>query len=477
LRVIANHSFLMPDHPGFGAHRTHSSLNSFLSYANQSGVGAAWPGPLHPDAYHGVVGDIVKTLEPHTEADPAAVLIQTVVGFGNLIGHGPHVLTESDEQHTNLAVGIVGKSAKARKGTSLGHAKEFLRQVSPEYVDTCIASGLSSGEGLIHHVRDADRSREPEDPGVDDKRLLVLETEFGSALRVMERAGNTLSPVLRQAWDDGNLRNLSKSCPERATCAHVSVIGHITKDELDGYLPKVSLFDGFANRFLWVCVTRSKCLPEGGNVHDQALVPLIARVKDAVEYAMNRGQIYKDNRARKWWRRVYPRLSEDKPGIVGSVTSRAETQVLRLALIYAMLDKSDDIRVEHLKAAMRVWLYCEASATYIFSQPQALSPLAAQVHAVLQQNPNGLTKTDLHNAFKKNKTAAELNGALSVLEQSAYVRRKILTGTGGRDKEVWTIVDVSLGRQAPSHAMTTGRNDNNEHSPAAQGHPLIASAN
>jgi hypothetical protein len=43
------------------------------------------------------------------------------------------------------------------------------------------------------------------DPGVSDKRLLVYEPEFALVLKQMERQGNTLSAILRQAWESGNL--------------------------------------------------------------------------------------------------------------------------------------------------------------------------------------------------------------------------------------------------------------------------------
>ncbi|MBI4512277.1 MAG: hypothetical protein HY698_21770 [Deltaproteobacteria bacterium] len=46
------------------------------------------------------------------------------------------------------------------------------------------------------------------DPGVDDKRLLVIETEFARVLQVHTREGNTLSDIIRQAWDVLPLRRL-----------------------------------------------------------------------------------------------------------------------------------------------------------------------------------------------------------------------------------------------------------------------------
>ena len=84
------------------------------------------------------------------------------------------------------------------------------------------------------------------------------------ALRVLRREGNTLSPVIRAAWDRGDLRTLTKNNQAQATAAHISILGHITWPELRAYLNDTELFNGFANRFLWVLVKRVKLLPDGG---------------------------------------------------------------------------------------------------------------------------------------------------------------------------------------------------------------------
>lgn len=82
-------------------------------------------------------------------------------------------------------------------------------------------------------------------------------------LGVAGRDGNTLSAVLRDCWDTGNLRVLTRKDPLRATAAHVSVLGHVTVPELRRRLTDTEAANGFANRFLWVCVRRSKRLPAG----------------------------------------------------------------------------------------------------------------------------------------------------------------------------------------------------------------------
>ena len=118
-----------------------------------------------------------------------------------------------------------------------------------------------------------------------DRRLLVVQPEFASVLRIMQRDGNTLSPLLRQAWDGGTLRTLTKNDPLKASGAHITVIGHITKDELLRYLGDTEMFNGFANRLSFACVRRSQFLPEGGSVPQAELNSLIERLHSVMTWA------------------------------------------------------------------------------------------------------------------------------------------------------------------------------------------------
>lgn len=168
-----------------------------------------------------------------------------------------------------------------------------------------MASGLSSGEGLIHMLRDAPTESPARDaePLLSDKRLLVHQGEFASVLKMMAREGNTLSDILRLAWDGAPLRVLTKQAPERATDAHISLIGHITRNELLRYLTATEAANGFGNRFLWVCVTRSRRLPDGGNLDPEALRPLVERLRDTLEYVRGEGErvVTRDPAARAIW--------------------------------------------------------------------------------------------------------------------------------------------------------------------------------
>src|SRR5262249_60159735 len=142
--------------------------------------------------------------------------------------------------------------------------------------------------------------------------------------------------------------------------------GHITRDELRRFLTQTESANGFANRYCWLAVKRSKCLPDGGAIDTVDFDDVIAALRSAVDFAKDFVEITRDPEATKLWHEIYPDLSEGKPRMLGAITGRAEAQVMRLSAIYALLGKSALIRPEHHHAAMAVWRYSEQSAAWIF---------------------------------------------------------------------------------------------------------------
>jgi len=410
---------------------------------------SAWPDPPAPEAFYGLAGDLVRTLGPHTEADPAALLSSFFVAFGNVIGRSAHFVAEADLHYMNLFLVQVGISSKGRKGVSFGHIKQILGELDNDWKSFHIQSGLSSGEGILWAVRDPIEKQEPiresgqitgyqsvvTDPGVIDKRLLLMEGEFASVLRVLGREGNTLSAMVRTAWDTGDLTSLTKNSPARATGAHISIIGHITRSELLRYLDSTEAGSGFGNRFLWAWVRRSKCLPEGGRPDESKLRSITDRLRECITVARATGRMERDQEARALWHEVYPELSEGKPGLLGAMIARAEAQVMRLACLYALLDRSGVVRIEHLKAALALWSYCEGSARYIFGDSMG-DPIADEIIRMLRQTAEGLTRWDISNHFGRNKPASAIARALGALVELGLVRSEG-ESTGGRPSERW----------------------------------------
>jgi hypothetical protein len=401
-----------------------------------------WPEPLGDAAYHGIAGEFVRLVEPHTEADPAALLLQLLAFSGNVFGETAWVTIERTRHFASLFLAVVGNTAKARKGTSEGWVRDLMFRAVRQWVERCIVSGLSTGEGLIAHVRDPEHGKDKKgadiivNPGVEDKRLLIVEAEFSRVLRVMERQNATLSAVLRDAWDHKPLRIMTKSDPARATGATVSIVAHITSDELKRDLTDVSTANGFGNRFLWCCARRSKRLPEGGSVDEGAMDELGTRLRCIFDHHP-RGQIRFDEIARKLWHERYDDLTEDRPGMLGALTARSEAQVIHVALIYALLDRQPLIGKAHLEAALEIVRYSNECVRYLFGDTTG-NTVADTILAALRTSTEGLTRTTIScDLFGRNTPAVQISDALAELLKMGKARPCLRNETRGRPAETW----------------------------------------
>jgi hypothetical protein len=409
-----------------------------------------WPDPLNEAAYHGLAGEFVRLVEPISEADPVALLVQFMAGFGSVIGRSAYFTVEQTRHFMNIFAVIVGQTAKARKGSSWSHVLRVFEACDSVWAADRVKGGLSSGEGLIWHVRDPiykmeavkERGRSTGeyqeiciDRGVEDKRLLVQEAEFSTVLRMTERDGNTLSAIIRKAWENGNLESLTKNSPAKASSAHISLVGHIVKDEVKRYLGRTEAGNGFANRFIWLCAKRSKAICEEIPPDAVNFSPFITRLKAAIDTAKATTLLRRDEGAQDIWREVYPKLSEGAPGLFGAVTSRAEAQVMRLACLYALLDGAALVRATHLRAALALWEYSEASARFIFGDALG-DPMADEILRALRNNLDGLTRTQISDLFGRNRDRGQIGRALGTLLELGLVQM-VAEGTDGRSAERW----------------------------------------
>ncbi len=340
-----------------------------------------WPVPLAEDAYHGVAGEIVRAIAPQSEADPVALLMQTLAAFGNVIGRVAPFHVEATSHYLNLFAVLVGPTAKARKGTSWDRVRSIFALVDPDWDARRVMTGLSSGEGLIWQVRDPIVKREP----VKEHGRVVAYQDV-----------------------EVDLRAMTKNSPAKATGAHVSLIGHITQEELTRYLASTEAANGFGNRFLWLCARRSQLLPDGGGRVD--LTGFVDSIRAAVNFAREVAELRRDDAARQLWHGIYPALSADRPGLAGALTARAEAQTMRLACTYALLDRSPLIRPEHLRAALAVSEYCQRSVSYIFGESTG-NPIADEILALLRQAPEGVTRTQIRDYLGRHHSSDRIGRA------------------------------------------------------------------
>jgi hypothetical protein len=165
-------------------------------------------------------------------------------------------------------------------------------------------------------------------------------------------------------------------------------------------------------------------------------------LRSNVDWAQSQTEILfrRSEAARELWMDRYPALSQGRPDTYGAATSRAEAQVLRLSALYAALDCSAQVEVSHLRAALAVWDYCQASACRFFDGAP-IDPTARRISEALSAAPGGLTKLQIIGIFCGHVSKERIDLALQQLSTLGIIGSHQPPATGrGRPSTVWTPV-------------------------------------
>lgn len=382
-----------------------------------------------------------------------AVAANYLSWFSCAIGRGPFQRIGDAVIHCRPFALIVGKSGKARKGTSettpravfkLTDAK--LRTLNNNKDVTRIGGGgLSTGEGLawvIRDPRDGDDKGKGSDEGVKDKRLVVIESEFSNVLAQVKRDGNTLSAVVRNVFDGRDLEPMTKTSQTKASRPHVVIVGHITGFELREKSTENDAANGLLNRFLILYVYRPKLVPLPEPTPERVLDDLAGQLAGAIDYA-SQGNVHASNthevtmtpEARDLWCELYPQITRDRDGKGGNLLARSEMYARMLAMIFALMDRRSEIEPCDLHAALAWVDYWHRSVIYIFQCEEdeaELDPFTTEVLVLVTTRP-GIALSQIQEAWNRKRTKqvkASLERLLSLAPP--LIRCQKDDTTGGR---------------------------------------------
>jgi hypothetical protein len=384
-------------------------------------------------AFYGLAGEVVEFLEPHTEADPAGLLLTFLCAFGAAVGAGPHALADSSEHGARSNLLLIGRSSRSRKTTSWAAIRRLFAYADPGFVSERVIGGLASGEGLV-----AELASRPE--GLD-RSVLVVEPEFARLLRVAGRSAS-LSALVREAFDSGDLAIRTRAKPLHAKGANVAILGMITSAELTRRLDDTEIANGFANRFLFCWVERSKRLPSGGNIPEDDLEVFGVRLGIAIERARQIGTLRRTPEAERRWAELYHAIDDDVDGVIGSLTARAECLLLRLSVAFALLDSSSVISTEHLAAAEAVWQHVHETILRVFSRREPDLVLPRLIEALTAAGDDGLDGTSQRDLFSRHLEGGRLAAARAELEARG-IARTFVVETAGRPRLVTRLASIN----------------------------------
>jgi predicted transcriptional regulator len=410
----------------------------------------AWP-TMADEAFHGLFGEIAEIVGPETEASREALVLICLLLFGNAIGRGPHVMIGSRRHAANEYLLLAGPTSIGRKGQAQSEAERVFAGVDRLWLPGRHRVGIASGEGLIDEVAEPKPDEDDDAPPKPvDPRLLVVEQELSSVLRKSRREGSIISSTLRTMWDGDPVATMGRVRPARAERHHLTLIGHITEEELAAELNDLAIANGLGNRFLMGLVRRSKQLPRGGRLSPDAITLLQDHVTQCVRASFGTGEVMLSDEAGHLWDALYPDIPLAEPGMVSAICARAEAHIRRLALIYTVADGTTITTTQHLGAAVATWSFTEDSARRLF-QRRSGDAVADRIHeTLLDEGP--LDKSDLSAIFSRNINAGRLDAAIrSLLVGGRVLDRK--ENTRGRPRHVYTAVEPRDSTVAGDHRL------------------------
>lgn len=403
-----------------------------------------WP-VLDSAALYGVSGAIVEAVAPFTEADPAGILASWLTTVGVLLGRTRTIsVAGGGVQTANLFTILVGDSATGRKGTAVGVAQTAARLAYPD-LDRVIVTGLGSGEGLVTHLR-REVEQAAKTGAVAEYRVLVDESEMARLLAAMGREGSTLSAILRAAFDGTALGRTVVAGGGMVTWHHVGVLGQVTPEELRERLSVSDRTNGFANRFLWVAVRRQRLVPFASSPRQHVPTEMTDFVGEAIADAAKIGQLTMSDEASDEWERAYADIGLGQArrfGTLAALTSRETTLILRLATIYALLDRTTIVSADHVRAARAVVDYSHASVRWVWRASTGDPEADSLLETLRTEGP--VTWTDLRR--DQGLRGAEADRVVSVLVDAGLVQVVTESSGRGRPRRLLTLVP---GVQAPT---------------------------
>lgn len=412
---------------------------------------------------YGLVGEVARAGSANTEANPYAVAINFMAYMSCAVGRGPYFYLGDTRHHARLFTLHVGRSGVGRKGDAISLIKKIDSRLRNSYelvAPKIHSGGLSSREGLIYLVHDGYKDGAKDVEPVTDKRLWVVESEFANVLHQSSRDGNTLSAAVRDLWDGASLQPATKTNRMFTTDPHICISGAITPKELIDLMASREMSNGFANRFMIFFAERLKTISFPEPTPNEVVDELSRKARDIIDFckfgAGSNARISLNPEARHMYDKLYQgELSENKYGErIAGVTERRAPMLLRISMLFALLDKKLKIEPTHINAAIAWIRYLVDSVRFIFASGKdeventEVNDTAEDIVNFLRRRGEA-SKTEItRECFNGNKNGDQIDKAIADLLTTSPPRIEVQevrneARKAGRAKKIYRLPDGS----------------------------------
>ena len=288
-------------------------------------------------------------------------------------------------------------------------------------------------------------------PGSEDKRVLYVEEELGALFNKM-LTQESVEKMITKAWDSGVLETTTKKESMRCTRPHVSIIGHVTPDELLQRLDKRLIDNGFSNRWLYVLIKKTAVVVRPPAPHQirgaaEARAVILANLERAKSQI--HGPVDLSPAATELFGETHAAMTDHRlDGAIGKQSARWAAQIYKLAVVYAAIEGMAVIGVDHIAAARAAWAYCHRSATAFFAGMTGNQHADQLLQMWREIDFADLTLTDIDEMFSKHMSAQKRSRMLERLSRDGVIaRRAVQNPNGGRPA---TVISYSGGSESDS---------------------------
>lgn len=338
----------------------HSSLTNSESTTLDTPVSLELPAIV----WQGLFKDYIDLVDQTTEAARAFHYATFCQVLGCTIGRRLHVY-HATKLYPNFYICLVGKSGLTRKDTCWSRASDLLNRLhtqsdSDEYPLFRIVKGIRSYEGLLDELS-----------GERKVRLIQLGELLSLLAKAKQESLGNIVPQLTELYDcpdcvNPPVRQKMVVCRE----PFVSIMAGTTQAWLKKALTERDIYGGFANRWLYFFGLPKEPKPNPPKVNPDKRDDLVREINQICLWAEDvpNGEVTISDEASapfaEYYRGYYHHCQQE--GLIPVLIVRIQDFIWKLALLYAAMDLSDVIKADHIKAAIAVGNYLEASVVEAF---------------------------------------------------------------------------------------------------------------
>lgn len=406
-----------------------------------------WP-KLHPAALSGIAGEFTLEAAERSGTDPAALLISFLTCAAAAVG-GKSSLQVGITSHPARLFSVLVSSSYTCPAVAFQYALQVFsaadagNEKARKFPPLAIKQwSLTTGEDFVEAVTDSAAEQDVlQGPvAVADKsssRLLLVVNGFGKTMQAVTRSNSPLEPMLKAAWDDSDLQLITRSRKRIKASGNVCLLGRIGLDDIAELITKENRWHDLGSRLLWVAVPPKRLAASPKPLDQKLLLRWARQLTSAISVAEKTPVLALSQEAETRWEEFYEQLSRAATGAIAPASARSPALVLRLAAIFALLERRPLVTPTDLGSAMAVWCYCQASARLLFSGSTTNNSM--RVLLALADGPK--TQTEMHHLFSRHIKGVQLNHILIDLEARGLVVCKRTDGGSakGRPSTTWSL--------------------------------------